>query len=61
MIPMKQEWRVKDMTSVPALTSSDGGMDLLDDVESPLIEDGSPPPTSPENLARGKWAGPRPA
>jgi hypothetical protein len=49
------------MTSVPALTSSDGGMELLDDVESPLIEDGSPPPTSPENLARGKWAGPRPA
>jgi hypothetical protein len=49
------------MTSVPALTSSDGGMDLLDDVESPLIEDGSPSPTSPENLARGKWAGPWPA
>jgi hypothetical protein len=32
---MKQEWRVKEKT-----------MDLLDDDESPLIKDGSPPPTN---------------
>jgi hypothetical protein len=31
---------------VLALTASDDDMDLLDDDESPLIKDGSPPPTS---------------
>jgi hypothetical protein len=45
-IPMKQEWRVKEKTSVLALTSSDNDMDLLDDDESPLIKDGSPSPAS---------------
>jgi hypothetical protein len=42
MIPTKQEWRVKEKSSVPALTTSDDDMDLLDDNESPLIKDGSP-------------------
>jgi hypothetical protein len=31
IIPMKQEWRVKEKISTPALTSSDDDMDLLDD------------------------------
>jgi hypothetical protein len=39
MIPAKQEWRVKEKTSVHALTTSDDDMDLLDDGESPLIKD----------------------
>jgi hypothetical protein len=46
VIPMKQEWRVKEKTVIPALTSSDDDMDLLDDDESSLIKDGSLPPTS---------------
>jgi hypothetical protein len=46
MISMKQEWRVKEKTSNPTLTTSDDDMDLLDNDESPLIKDGSPPPTS---------------
>jgi hypothetical protein len=46
MIPTKQEWRVKEKTSNPTLTTSDDDMDLLDNDESPLIKDGSPPPTS---------------
>jgi hypothetical protein len=37
---------VKEKTSMPTLTPSDDNMDLLDDDESPLIKDGSPPPTS---------------
>jgi hypothetical protein len=41
---MKQEWRVKEKTSVPTLTACDDDMDLLDDDESPLIKGGSPPP-----------------
>jgi hypothetical protein len=45
VISTKQEWRVKENTSTPALTASDDDMDLLDDEESPLIKDGSPPPT----------------
>jgi hypothetical protein len=45
MIPTKQEWRVKEKTSTPALTTSDDDMDLLDDDESPLIKDESPPST----------------
>jgi hypothetical protein len=46
MIPMKQEWRVKEKekTSVPTLTASNDDMDLLDDDESPLIKNGSLPP-----------------
>jgi hypothetical protein len=39
MIPMKQEWRVKEKTSMHALIASDDDMDLLDDDESPLIMD----------------------
>jgi hypothetical protein len=45
MILTKQECRVKEKISAHALTTSDDNMDLLDDDESPLIKDGSPPPT----------------
>jgi hypothetical protein len=45
VIPMKQDWRVMEKASTPALTASDGDIDLLDDDESPLIKNGSPPPT----------------
>jgi hypothetical protein len=45
MIPTKQEWRVKEKVAAPALTTSDDDMDLMDDDESPLIKDRSPPPT----------------
>jgi hypothetical protein len=45
MFPTKQEWRVKEKTSTPALMTSDDNMDLLDDDESPLIKDMSPPST----------------
>jgi hypothetical protein len=45
MILTKQEWRTKEKTSTPAFTTSDDDMDLLDDDESPLIKDESPPPT----------------
>jgi hypothetical protein len=45
MFPTKQEWRVKEKTSTPALMTSDNDMDLLDDDESPLIKDMSPPST----------------
>jgi hypothetical protein len=45
MIPTKQDWRVKEKTSMPTLTASDDNMDLLDNDESPLIKDGSPPST----------------
>jgi hypothetical protein len=38
VIPMKQEWRVKEKTSAPALTASDDDMDLLDDDESLLVK-----------------------
>jgi hypothetical protein len=44
----KQKWRVKEKTDIPAPTTSDDDMDLLDDDESPLIKDGSPPPTGVE-------------
>jgi hypothetical protein len=44
VILTKQDWRVKEKTSAPALTTSDDDMDLLEDDESPLIKDGSPPP-----------------
>jgi hypothetical protein len=45
MFPTMQEWRGKEKASPLALTTSDDDMDLLDDDESPLIKDGSPPPT----------------
>jgi hypothetical protein len=45
VIPMKQEWRVKEKASTPALMTSDDDMDLLNDDECPLIKDGSPPLT----------------
>jgi hypothetical protein len=44
MIPTKQEWRVKEKTSMPTLTTSNDDMDLLDDDESPLMKDESPSP-----------------
>jgi hypothetical protein len=45
VIPMKQEWRVKEKVIVPAPVTSDDDMNLLDNDEAPLIKDGSPPPT----------------
>jgi hypothetical protein len=36
---------VKEKTSAPALTAFDDDMDFLDDDESLLIKNGSPPPT----------------
>jgi hypothetical protein len=45
MIPTKLEWRVKKKTSTPVLTAFDDNMDLVGNNESPLIKDGSPPPT----------------
>jgi hypothetical protein len=44
MIPTKQEWRVKEKTNIPAPTSSDDDIGLLDDDESLLIKDESSPP-----------------
>jgi hypothetical protein len=45
VIPMKQEWRVKEKVDTLAPTTSNDDMDLLDDDEAPLTKDGSPPPT----------------
>jgi hypothetical protein len=45
LIPMKQEWRVKEKTNTPTLMASGDDMELMDDDESPLIKDGSPSPT----------------
>jgi hypothetical protein len=45
MTPMKQEWRVKEKTSTPALIASKDDMLLLDHNYSLLIKDGSPPLT----------------
>jgi hypothetical protein len=45
VILTKQEWRVKENTSVPTLTASDDDMNLLNDNESSLIKDGSLPRT----------------
>jgi hypothetical protein len=45
VIPMKQEWRVKEKASAPALMASDDDMDLLDDNKSPFIKVGLSPPT----------------
>jgi hypothetical protein len=46
VIPMKQEWRLKDKVDTPAPTTSDDDMNMLDDDEAPLIKYRSPPPTS---------------
>jgi hypothetical protein len=43
MIPTKQEWKVKEKTSVSTPTTYDDDMDLLDEDESRLIKDGSSP------------------
>jgi hypothetical protein len=45
VIPMRQEWRVKERADTPTPTTSDDDMDLLDDYEPPLTKDGSPPST----------------
>jgi hypothetical protein len=45
VIPTKQEWRVKEKVAVPAPTTSDDDMDLLNDDKAPLIKNRSPPPT----------------
>jgi hypothetical protein len=42
IFPTKKEWRVKEKASTPVVMTSDDDMDLLDDDESPLIEDMSP-------------------
>jgi hypothetical protein len=46
IFPVKQEWRVKEKADTPAPMTSDEDMDLLDDDESLLIKDRSPPLTS---------------
>jgi hypothetical protein len=46
VILMKQEWRVKEKANTPAPMISNDDMDLLDDDETLLIKDVSPPPTS---------------
>jgi hypothetical protein len=45
VIPMKQEWRVKEKVNAPAPMTSDDNMDLLDDDKALLIKDDPPPPT----------------
>jgi hypothetical protein len=45
VILTKQEWRVNEKTITPASMASDDDMDLLDDDESLLIKDESPPLT----------------
>jgi hypothetical protein len=42
----KQEWRVEEKADIPTPTNSEDDMNLLDDNESPLIKNGSPPPIS---------------
>jgi hypothetical protein len=46
MFPANKEWRVKETRSVPVLTIYDDDMDLLDDEESSLIKNRSPPSSS---------------
>jgi hypothetical protein len=41
----KEEWKVKEKASTPALTASNDDMDLLDSDMSLLIKDESPSPT----------------
>jgi hypothetical protein len=45
VVPMKQEWRVKEKANIPAPTTFDDAIDLPDDDESPWIKDGSLPLT----------------
>jgi hypothetical protein len=40
VIPMRQEWRVKENADTPAPMTSDDDMDLLDDGDASLIKDG---------------------
>jgi hypothetical protein len=44
MFPTKQEWRVKVKADIPTPMTYDDDVDLLDNDESPLIKNGSPPP-----------------
>jgi hypothetical protein len=46
VIPMRQEWRVKEKADNPAPTTSNNDIDLLDDDEPLLIKDESLPPNS---------------
>jgi hypothetical protein len=50
MIPAKKEWRVKEKSGMSVHTTSNDDMDLLDNEESPLIKDGSPPLASIQPL-----------
>jgi hypothetical protein len=43
VIPMKQQWRVKEKAIIPALMAFDNDIDLLHDNEYPLIKDRSLP------------------
>jgi hypothetical protein len=45
VILTKLEWWVKEKANTPAPMTSDNDMDLLDNDESPLIKDRSPPLT----------------
>jgi hypothetical protein len=40
VIPMRQEWRVKENADTPTPMTSDDDMDLLDDDEASLMKDG---------------------
>jgi hypothetical protein len=44
MFLTKQEWRVKENADIPAPTTFNDDMDLLDDDEVPLIKNESLPP-----------------
>jgi hypothetical protein len=43
VIPMKEQWRVKEKTIIPLLMAFDNDTDLLHDDEYPLIKDRSLP------------------
>jgi hypothetical protein len=45
VMPMKQEWKVKEKADAPTPTTFDNDMNLLDNDEAPLIKDESLPPT----------------
>jgi hypothetical protein len=58
MISIKQEWRVKEKTTTPALMTFDDDMNLLDDDESLLITNRSPPPTGMDiNMVLAEFKG----
>jgi hypothetical protein len=57
VIPMKQEWKVKEKAIIPTPIAFDDDMDLLDDDESRLIKDGSPTSSGMDiNMVVTLWA-----